>query len=44
MITLIRTTIVIAAEIIILAISLLLGGFLVASATVDAFIDGLMDD
>jgi len=39
-----RTTIIIAAEIIILAISLLIGGFLVTSAAVDAFIEGLLDD
>ena len=44
MITPIRTTIVITAEIIILAISLLAGGFLLASEAVDAFIEGLLDD
>ena len=44
MITLIRATIVITAEIIILAISLLAGGFLLVSEAVDAFIEGLLDD
>ncbi len=44
MIVLIRATIVIVAEIVILAISLLMGGFLLASEAMDVFIEGLLDD